>query len=164
MALSSQDMGTGRQAAGAPASTPNRTAPTYRAPLSRDALDPFRRPALLALAVFFWSLSGASTVLMMDDFLAVFGVTMPPLRMAILGAAVAVALTTSEIMLSESLWYFVPLAFDVGFMVWWSWDAFTTAARNTGAPVWGAAILGVALGALSAWAPERIVFGARRTK
>lgn len=153
MALSSQDMGSGRPA-------PNRTpAPP---PLRRDALDPLKRPSLIALGVLFLAISGLSTVMRTDDLLAVFGVRLDPMSTLGLGVLIVVGITWAEVQTSESLWYVVPLTIDVGFTVWWTWYGFHTAAANIGAPTWSAVLLGVALGLLSAWAPERILFGARR--
>lgn len=162
MALSSQDMGSPRMQTPAPQS--NRT-PVGPPPLRRDALDPLKRPSLILLGVLFLALSGMSTVMRTDDLLAVFGLHIPQASSIALGLLIVVGVTWSEVQTSEALlWYLIPLTIDVGFTVWWTWYGLHHAAATIGAPAWTAVLAGIVLGLLSAWAPERILFGARRKR
>lgn len=141
-----------------------RTVPAPRAPLRRDSLDPLKTPSLILLGVLFLALSGLSTVMRTDDLLAVFGLTLPTLSAIALGVLIVIGVTWAEVLTSESIWYLIPLTIDVGFTVWWTWYGLHHAAARIGAPAWSAVAVGVGLGILSAWAPERILFGARRRR
>lgn len=134
---------------------------SYTGVLSRRALEPLKQPGLLLLALAFWAISGASTAMQFDDLLAIFGGHPSPLVALGYGIALAFGISTAEVLTSGRRWYILPLAADVGFTVWWLWAPFTQAAARVGAPSWAALVVTAAIGALSAWAPERIVFGER---
>jgi putative flippase GtrA len=142
--------------------TASKPAPAYKSPVDRQDVDHTRPYFLLALAVFFFALSSVGTVLQVGIILALFGAKVGIVTSALVGIGVAVLISAGEVYSSESPWYLCFLIPDVALTVWWLAPACVTFAANVGIPGWATFAGGACLGIISAYLPERVIFGQRR--
>ncbi len=131
-------------------------------PINRRMIDWFTPIFWFVLAALAFALTTYSTATQTGTIIDIMKIAISPASKLAIGAVVALLITLGEVVTSERRLYFVFLIPDVAFTLWWSWPGLYNASTAIGAGAIGAAVVGIALGVVSAWLPERVVFGNRR--
>jgi hypothetical protein len=139
-----------------------RPAKKWRGIFDRRAAQEATPWALGALSLLFFALSGASTIVCVGRLMAIGGIPVTPLTAIVVGVVVVVILSTGEVLGAGKPWYWLFLAFDMAFTLWFSWPALLRWSTVAHMGPWGALVLGAIIGYVSARLPEHVFFGSRR--
>ncbi len=143
------------------ASPPKSAKPIVK-PVNRRMIDSFSPIFWFFLAALAFALTTYSTATQTGGLIDSMKISISPANKLAIGAAVALLITLGEVVTSERRLYFIFLVPDVAFTLWWCWPGLYNLSVALGTGAIGAAIVGSTIGVISAWLPERVVFGNRR--